>query len=151
MNLKTQVAQLEALSNNLEVATSVRERVRIADRIYEALAEIEQRVEMFVVKEIGQSANSVEVLKLKAVTASPDGPNETTNRFKHMTIADGGKILLKEHGVLHGKEIEKHLKAGGYRSHSHKFQNTMVVAFRRDGGFENIGGNRWKLKDAAAA
>lgn len=147
MNLKTLVARLEALSNNLETAQTVRERVRIADRIYDALNEIEQGVETFVVKEIGQSSNAAETLKSMAVKPSDENKTEKKGRFRHLTIAEAGKILLKEHGVLHGKEIEKLLIDGGYKSKSEKFQNTMVVAFRRDGGFENIGGNRWKLKD----
>jgi len=142
MELKTLVAKLEALSTNLEVAQTVRERVRIADRIYEALSEIEQRVETFVVKEIGQPGGVETVLKAPSIRITP-----AKGRFRESTIAEGGKILLKEHGVLHGKEIERLLKEDGYRSNSDKFQNTMVVAFRRDGGFENIGGNRWKLKD----
>ena len=70
MNLRTLVAKLEALSNNLEFAQSVRERVRIADRIYEALNEIEQRVETFVVKEIGQSNGAINTLKSKVVASS---------------------------------------------------------------------------------
>jgi hypothetical protein len=150
MNLKTLVERLEALSNNLEVAETVRERVRIADRIYEALNEIEQRVETFVVKEIGQPSNSTETLKSKAVKPLSEDKAERKDRFKHLTIAEAGMILLRERGVLHGKEIENLLIEGGYKSKSEKFQNTMVVAFRRHGGFENIGGNRWKLRDAQA-
>ncbi len=147
MNLKTLVERLEALSNNLQVAQTVRERVRIADRIYEALNEIEQRVETFVIKEIGQPTNAAETLKSKAVKLSGDDKTEKKDRFKRLTIAEAGKVLLKERGVLHGKEIENLLIEGGYKSKSEKFQNTMVVAFRRDGGFENIGGNRWKLRE----
>jgi hypothetical protein len=147
MNLKTVVAKLEALSNNLEVAQSVRERVRIADRIYEALNEIEQRVETFVVKEIGQSNGSLNALRATVVPSSGDS-TDAKGRFSEMSIAGAAKILLKEHGVLHGKEIEKLLRSGGYESNSKKFQTTMVVALSRDGGFVNIGKNRWKLKEA---
>jgi hypothetical protein len=150
MNLKNLVAKLEALSDNLEFAQSVRERVRIADRIYEALNEIEQRVETFVVKEIGQSNGSINTLKSKVVESSGETPNKN-GRFADLSIAGAAKILLKEHGVLHGKEIEKLLTTGGYLSNSKKFQTTMVVALRRDAGFVNIGGNRWKLKEAQTA
>jgi len=150
MNLKTLVERLEALSNNLQVAQTVRERVRIADRIYEALNEIEQRVETFVIKEIGQPTNAAETLKSKAVKLSGDDKTEKKDRFKRLTIAEAGKVLLKERGVLHGKEIENLLIEGGYKSKSEKFQNTMVVAFRRDGGFENIGGTGGSYENSKA-
>ena len=149
MNLKTLVVKLEALSANLEIASSIRERVRIADRIYDALNEIEQQVERFVVQEIGQSFSSVETFKGKAVKSTNGVTQENSGRFEQLSIAEGAKILLREHGVLHGKDIERLLKSGGYTSNSKKFQTTMVVALMRDGGFVNIGKNRWKLKEAA--
>src|ERR1700730_9244503 len=89
MNLKTLVARLETLSDNLEVAETVRDRVRIADRIYEALSEIEQRVETFVVKEIGQSNGAAAAtLRSKAVKPSGDEAHEKKGRFEDLTIAE---------------------------------------------------------------
>ncbi len=125
MELKSLVAKLEVLSSNLEIAQTVRERVRIADRIYEALSEIEQRVETFVVREIGQPSEVGTILKSSPVRTSPP----VKGRFRDVTIAGGGKILLKEHGVLHGREIERLLKADGYKSNSDKFQTQWLLRF----------------------
>jgi hypothetical protein len=87
----------------------------------------------------------------------PDNPGVTrevssgAKRFKDRGLAEVGKIILQEHGApLHGKEIERLAKAGGYRSESEKFQNYMPVAFKRAGGFENIGKNTWRLNENIA-
>ena len=69
-------------------------------------------------------------------------------QFKKSTMAQTGKLLLAEHGTLHGKDIEKLAKAGGFKGGTKNFQNYMPVAFKRAGGFENIGGNKWRLNDA---
>src|SRR5215469_7159451 len=66
--------------------------------------------------------------------------------FRVMTLAQAGKSLLREFGQLHGKEIEHKVKEGGYRSKSRHFQQSLLSAFERDGAFENIGGNTWRLK-----
>jgi hypothetical protein len=92
-------------------------------------------------------------------SSSPAHPIETTRtgqvtqqaratQFKASTLAQIGKLLLAEHGTLHGKDIEKLAKAGGFKGGTKNFQNYMPVAFKRAGGFENVGGNRWKLNDA---
>jgi len=47
---------------------------------------------------------------------------------------------------MHGKAIEDAAKASGFKSKSEHFQSYLSVALRRDGGFQNIGGNHWKLK-----
>ena len=73
-----------------------------------------------------------------------------TTRFRNLTLAQIGRRLLEEHGALHGKEIERLAKAGGFKGGTKNFQNYMPVAFKRDGGFENTGGNNWRLKEPAA-
>jgi hypothetical protein len=70
-----------------------------------------------------------------------------TTQFKKITLAQIGKLLLAEHGTLHGKDIEKLARAGGFKGGAKNFQNYMPVAFKRAGGFENIGGNKWRLND----
>lgn len=70
-------------------------------------------------------------------------------RFKDMKLAEVGRLLIMERGSLHGKEIERLAKAGGFKGGTNNFQNYLPVAFKRDGGFENIGGNTWKLKESA--
>ena len=71
--------------------------------------------------------------------------------FKNMTIADASRVLLKERGVLHGPDIERLPIEGVYPTASKHFQSTMIVAFRRDGGFENVGRNRWRLKQPVSS
>lgn len=75
----------------------------------------------------------------------PLGPK----RFLESDLAEVARILLGEHNgeVLHGSEIEKLAKAGGYESTSQHFQSYLAIALQRAGGFENIGGNRWRLND----
>jgi len=70
-----------------------------------------------------------------------------SRRFKGKGLADVGRILLRENGIMHGKEIEAAAKEGGFKSKSNHFQSYLAVAFKRDGGFVNVGGNRWKLED----
>lgn len=72
-----------------------------------------------------------------------------TTQFKNLTLAQIGKLLLTQHGKLHGKEIEKLAKAGGFKGGKDNFQNYMPVAFKRAKIFENIGGNTWRLKETA--
>jgi hypothetical protein len=67
--------------------------------------------------------------------------------FRDLTLAQIGKLLLKERGELHGKDIERLAREGGFKHGTKKFQNYLPVAFKRDGGFVNVGGNRWKLKE----
>ncbi|HYL77782.1 MAG TPA: hypothetical protein VEU96_26440 [Bryobacteraceae bacterium] len=71
---------------------------------------------------------------------------EQGKRFKKLTLAQIGKILLAEHGSLHGTKIEELAKAGGFKGGTKHFQNYMPVAFKRDGGFVNVGKNTWTLK-----
>ena len=75
---------------------------------------------------------------------------KTEKRFRGLTLAQVGKILLSEHEKLHGREIELLAKAGGFKGAANHFQVYLPVAFKRDGGLENIGGNTWKLKEDPA-
>jgi hypothetical protein len=73
-----------------------------------------------------------------------------TKRFKGVILAEVARALIAENsGPLHGKEIERLAKAGGFIGGTNNFQNYLPVALKRDGGFENIGGNTWKLKEFA--
>jgi hypothetical protein len=72
-----------------------------------------------------------------------------SSQFRKLTLAQIGRVLLEDGGTLHGKDIERLARAGGFKGGTENFQNYMPVAFKRDGGFENIGGNNWRLKDAA--
>jgi hypothetical protein len=66
--------------------------------------------------------------------------------FRNLTLVQAVKVLLREQKQLHGKEIERLLREGGYRTKARHFQQGMFSAFERDGGFVNVGGNTWKLK-----
>ena len=139
MDLNPLVEKLGVLSKNLAGTNSIRERVRIADRIFDVLGDIEMQVEAFVVNELGQ-------VKTTADTRPAVAP-ASKDRFRRSTVAEAGRLLLKEHGQLHGKEIERLMKEGGLRTQAENFQATMVVAFKRDGGFKNVGGNTWRLAE----
>lgn len=71
------------------------------------------------------------------------------NRFRNLTLAQVGAMLLVEHGALHGTKIEELAKEGGYKGGTENFQNYLPIALKRDGRFENIGGNTWRLKEGA--
>jgi hypothetical protein len=75
-------------------------------------------------------------------------PPPASTRFKEMPLASIGRVLLQENQTLHGKQIEEMAKAGGFRGGTRNFQNYLPVAFKRAGGFENIGGNTWRLNDS---
>ncbi|HMD71613.1 MAG TPA: hypothetical protein VKF41_09745 [Bryobacteraceae bacterium] len=67
--------------------------------------------------------------------------------FKNLDLASVGKIILSEHGggPLHGKEIERLAKAGGYEQGGAHWQGYLAIALKRVGGVENVGRNNWKL------
>jgi hypothetical protein len=81
---------------------------------------------------------------------TPQDLRARTTKFRNLTLAQIGRRLLEEHGTLHGREIERLAKAGGFKGGTKNFQNYMPVAFKRDGGFENTGGNTWRLKQPEA-
>lgn len=156
MNLQGRVQALDALAANLTKATSIRDKVKLADRIFEALGECERLVEQFIVSELGTpNGNGVKRTHQTVKVVEGAAPItfhsiEAEKPFKKLTLAAIGKILLKERGVMHGAEIEALAKAGGFKGKAVKFQSYLAVAFKRDGGFENLGKNRWKLKDSAS-
>ena len=84
----------------------------------------------------------------KANSSAVEQAHLNPRRFKDLALAAIGRTLLGEHGTLHGKDIERLAKAGGFKKGGKHFQNYMPTAFRRDGGFENIGGNTWKLRES---
>lgn len=70
-------------------------------------------------------------------------------RFRNVTLAQAAKVLLAEAAgtPLHGAEIERLAKLGGFTGGTKNFQNYLPVALKRAGGIENIGGNRWRLNE----
>jgi len=147
LNLRDQVQALDVLAANLSKATSVREKVRLADRIFETLGECERLVERFVVSELGGTSGTRSSAQTQSSIRTTD-EHVQSKRFRDLPLAEVGRVLLKERGLLHGKEIERLAREGGYKSGGEHFQSYLATAFKREGGFENIGKNRWKLKEA---
>jgi hypothetical protein len=79
--------------------------------------------------------------------AANDQPKK---RFKDLKLGQIAKILLTEHETLHGTKIEQLAKTGGYMGGKTKFQAYLPVALKREGIFENIGKNTWRLKTRSA-
>jgi hypothetical protein len=75
------------------------------------------------------------------------GETGQSKRFKDLKLADVARILIQESndGQLHGSEIERLSRVGGFKGGTANFQNYLPVALKRDGGFVNIGGNTWRL------
>ena len=131
-------------------ASSLRDKIRSADRIYAALAQCEATVEAFVVTQIGGAGAA----KSHALPAAPQPKLAFAGepaRFADMSLAEIGRTLLADGGTLHGSKIEELAIAGGCKTRSKNFQDMLRVAFRRDGGFENVGRNQWRLKQEGAA
>ncbi len=84
------------------------------------------------------------------ISESPER-NEVRTRFRNLNVSDAVRILLEEHSTLHGREIERLIKVGGYKVTGSGFQNYLPVALRRAGGFENTGRNNWRLNDKVEA
>lgn len=153
MDLQNQVQALEALASNLSKATLIREKVKLADRIFETLSECERLVERFITNELAGTNGNRPLTRAKLIVGpilTDAEANVQSKRFRKMTLAEIGRILLKERGVLHGKEIEKLAREGGYKSKGEHFQSYLATAFKREGDFENTGRNRWKLREAPA-
>jgi hypothetical protein len=171
------IARLAEHAENLAKTEDFRLRVHYADDIFSLLDTIECEVERVILAGPPQhnySVTEITVDGLGAGTVSaslnlcpaPAGP--TTGEppeaqpqrhrdlkprrlpFRSLTLAQAAKVVLREHGQLHGKEIERRLREGGYKTKARYFQAGMLGAFERDGGFINIGGNTWKLKPEAA-
>jgi hypothetical protein len=101
-------------------------------------------------KMLGYSAPIVSRNGSEIKPAVPVGSIDGRKRFTDLTLAEIGRILLQESGPLHGKEIERRAKAGGFKGGTKSFQNYMPVAFKRAGGFQNTGGNNWRLNEEIA-
>jgi hypothetical protein len=144
-DIKVLIQKLDALADELLTAPHFRARVHMAEHVYDALGDITQSVE-----------ETVKTTADKAVEVSDDPEIPTDHmdeqkpvrplRFRKLTLVQAARIVLKEHGQLHGTEIDRLVKEGGYKSKAEHFQSTLAVAFRRDGGFENVGENTWRLK-----
>jgi hypothetical protein len=153
LNLQNQVQALDALASNLTKATSIRDKVKLADRIFGTLSECESLVERFITTELAGTNGNRSRTQAKSVPQQGSHNADAciqTKRFRKMTLGQIGRMLLKERGVLHGKEIERLAKEGGYKSKGKHFQSSLATAFKREGNFENMGRNRWKLKEAPA-
>jgi hypothetical protein len=164
VTIESQVQALQALIDNLAKAVTLRDKIRLADRIYEALGECERLVDKFISETVGaensgrksmadaagEKENPEPPLRREvAERREPSGYREPSpKQFRGMKLADIGRMLLKDRGVLHGSEIERLAKAGGFKSSARTFQPYLSVAFKREGGFENIGKNRWKLNES---
>jgi hypothetical protein len=148
MNLHIQIQALNESTDDLAKATTIRDKVKLADRIYGILSECEKLVEHFVVTEIGMSnghKRPQEDHKPSEHAIRKQPAISTGKEFKSLTLAEIGKTLLEEYGTLHGSAIEKRAKAGGFKSDSKHFQSYLAVAFKRAGGFKNLGKNTWVL------
>ena len=147
MKLDIQVRSLEALAGDLLKATSVKDKIHIAGRIFETLSECEKMVERFIVTNMANG--DAPILKPPQPPTPVARIEVSEKQFKGMGLADIGKVLLNgDNRVLHGGEIERLAKAGGLKSNSENFQSYLAVAFKRAGGFENVGKNNWRLNDA---
>ncbi|MGB9382983.1 hypothetical protein [Candidatus Binatus sp.] len=162
--LRNIVEQLGAHVNELAAAPYFPAQVHMADHIYRTIGELYQELEHFLKTASHQPPPLPRRRTIKEISSKPAAlPNRHSEHehddqqpelkgqpFKKMTIAEAARVLLKERGVLHGREIEQLLKQGGYPTASEHFQSTMNVAFKRDGGIENIGRNRWRLKPSSS-
>ena len=143
MIIESQVRALETLAGNLIGAGSIREKVRLADQIFATLAECEKLVEQFIVSDISKGGTqAAQPIQKPAGVAKRVIGNQT---YKDMSLADIAYDLLQDRGKLHGLEIERLAKAGGFKSSAKHFQSYLSVALKRKGGFENTGKNNWVL------
>jgi hypothetical protein len=151
MSIQDAVSQLGVLTKELAEADSIRSRVSISHAIFQSLEQIEKAVEKFVVDEIGShngtgsTSQAIPTAAASAVSAEP--PKPALHRFSGSTLADAVRVLLTEDSQMHGSQIEKTVKAQGYISSADKFQVVLRNTLMRDGGFENIGGNVWRLRN----
>jgi len=146
VDTKALIGKLEAFVDELATAPHFRARIHMAEHAYDILDEICGEIEKMVtspsVKDPTEERQMREMPSAHREDARPIKPL----RFKKMTLVQTARALLKDHGQLHGKEIERLAKEGGYRSKAEHFQSTLAVAFKRDGGFENLGENTWRVK-----
>lgn len=129
----------EALSYTKKAETLRDEAIK---RLLEQRAEIENHLKAlgYVAPVNGNGSNGRHDKPEQSVHAS-------NKRFKDLKLADVGKMLLKEHQRLHGAEIEKLARDGGFRGSENNFQTYLRIAFSREGGFKKVGRNVWALKE----
>src|ERR1022692_3836193 len=144
----------ERTDNRNDVVAEALAAARKADEmrgaaIKELLAQQEQILRDL--KTLGYSENPRSSPNGTTHRAPQTGERNPTKRFKDLTLAEVGRILLEENDVLHGKEIETLAKVGGFLGGTGKFQNYLPVALKRAGGFENIGGNPWRINASIPA
>lgn len=85
-------------------------------------------------------------LKYRAPSpATPVVPQAGPKRFQNLGLTVVGQILLQECGELHGFDIERLAKEGGFTTTTKNFQSLLATSFKRAGIFKNIGGNTWRL------
>jgi hypothetical protein len=72
-------------------------------------------------------------------------PQSGPKRFQNLKLPAVGQILLQECGELHGFDIERLAKEGGFTTTTKNFQSLLATSFKRAGIFKNIGGNTWRL------
>ena len=142
MTIESQVQALQALIDNLGKAATLREKIRLADRIYAALGECERLVDKFIADTVGggesgakstgeqaEAARSGVSTRESGKSEAPGYKDPGPRQFKNMKLASVGRILLRDRGVLHGAEIERLAKLGGFESNAKTFQPYLSVAF----------------------
>jgi hypothetical protein len=152
MDLKALAQKLEAFADGFMTAPYFRARVHFAEHIYDTLDEINDEVQRVLVGN-KPGAEGAEVKPHPDRNGLPQNHRDEAKvigplRFRKKTLAEATRELLRDSGQLHGKEIEKLIKEGGYRSTAEHFQSSLAVALKRDGGFENVGENVWRVKVA---
>jgi len=154
MSLKSLIQQLDAFAESFNSAPHFRARVHFAEHIYDALDDISKELEATIAaphherRKRETESRAHRNLQLVLPEDHRDEPSSPPSpaRFREKTLVQAARVLLGDHGQLHGKAIEDLLKAGGYETTAEHFQSSMAVAFKRDGGFENVGGNLWRLR-----
>lgn len=133
---------------------SLRQQQAEIERNLRALGYIEPMTPQKVHNGVGHGTNGTvrsAARTTPAASAPVAAPVADNKRFRDIPVADICRTLLEEHEVLHGKLLEKLAKAGGYNGGTANFQNYLPVALRRAGGFENTGGNTWRLNSSIKA
>jgi hypothetical protein len=135
---------------------------RVSDVVQEALAITKQATELraAAITELLMQREQIEE-DLKALgyvpprnghggpTRPESGKNSKPNtRFRDLALAQVVYELLSHHDQLHGTEIERLAREGGFRGGTNNFQNYLPMALKRAGGFENLGRNTWMLNPA---
>lgn len=82
--------------------------------------------------------------------ASVEARTEEAQPYAGMTIAEAALHVLREAGIpLHVTRIWEALQAGGKTSKAQKPTLSLTASLLRDGRFENIGGNMFRIKEVA--